>query len=70
MGRIRNVLERLIDGFEMDRNLRGRELTDVIVCFAFQDGHIHAAYPSDKVKTAQMLQQMVEERGLHCLLKK
>jgi hypothetical protein len=66
MGRIRNVLNKLSD----DKNLKGRELTDIIVCFAFQDGHIHAAYPSDKVKTAQMLQQMIEERGLHCLLKK
>lgn len=70
MGRIRNVLTKLSDDFEMDKNLRKRELTEVIVCFAFADGHIHAAYPKDKVKTAQMLQSMIKERGLHCLLKK
>ena len=70
MGRIRNVLNKLADDLELNKNLKKRELTDVIICFAFRDGHIHAAYPSDKVKTAQMLQQMIEERGLHCLLKK
>lgn len=70
MGRIRNILHKLADNLELNKNLKKRELTDVLVCFAFQDGHIHAAYPGDKVKTAQMLQKMIEERGLHCLLKK
>ena len=70
MGRIRNVLNKLADDLEMDKNIKGREFTHIIVCFAFRDGHIHAAYPSDKVKTAQMIQTMAEDRGLHCLVKK
>jgi len=70
MGRIRNILNKVTDDLELNKNLKKRDLTHVIVCLAFQDGHIHAAYPSDKVKTAQMLQQMIKERGLHCLLKK
>lgn len=70
MGRIRNILHKLADDLEMDKNLKKREFTHVIVCFAFADGHIHAAYPGDKVKTAQMLQAMAKERGLHCLLEK
>lgn len=70
MGRIRNILHKLSDDLEMDKNIKKRELTHVIVCLAFSDGHIHGMYPSDKVKTAQMLQLMIQERGLHCLVKK
>lgn len=70
MGRIRNVFNKLADRVEMDRNLKGRIMSHIIVSIAFEDGGMHTMYPDDKLKTAQMLQEMVQERGLHCLLRK